>query len=135
MPLHALGIQEPDHVHATNVTQDTASSLAASLHTPHDSPSETPEGPPSDLLGRLDHAERTWFLRLWQHVPPHVRLINFALDAPGWDATAIDTLSSTLQRYADVFSSSKLDYGKCSVRPFEIKVPLAHSRFSRGHIA
>ena len=25
--------------------------------------------------------------------------------------------------YADVFSSSKLDYGECSLRPFEIKVP------------
>ena len=83
IPLHPLGIQEPDHVHAPDATPDTASTLAASLHTPHDSPSETPEGPPSDLLGRLDHAERNSFLRLWQHVPPHVRLINFALDAPG----------------------------------------------------
>ena len=29
----------------------------------------------------------------------------------------------TLAAYANVFSSSKLDYGECSLRPFEIKLP------------
>ena len=63
-PLHALGMQEPDHVHAPDVTPDTAPTPTASFHTSHDSLSETPEGPPSDLIGRLDHAERYSFLRL-----------------------------------------------------------------------
>ena len=56
-------------------------------------------------------------------MPPHIRRIDFALDAPGWDPPAIDALSDTLAAYADVFSLSKLDYGECSLRPFEIKVP------------
>jgi len=44
-----------------------------------------------------------------------------------------DTLSTMLQQYADIFSSSKLDYGQCSVRPFEIEVPPARNRFSWHH--
>ena len=56
-------------------------------------------------------------------MPPHVRRIDFALDAPGWDPPAIGALSDTLAAYADVFLLSKLDYGECSLRPFEIKVP------------
>ena len=45
------------------------------------------------------------------------------LDAAGWDPTALDALSATFPTYADVFSSSKLDCGECSLRPFEIKLP------------
>ena len=56
-------------------------------------------------------------------MPPHIRRIDFALDAAGWDPPAIDALYATLVAYADVFSSSKLHYGECSLRPFEIKVP------------
>ena len=56
-------------------------------------------------------------------MPPHIRRIEIALDAAGWDSPAIDALSATLVAYADVFPSSKLDYGECSLRPFEIKVP------------
>ena len=56
-------------------------------------------------------------------MPPHIRRIDFALDAPGWDPPDIDALSDTLAAYADVFSLSKLDYGEGSLRPFEIKVP------------
>ena len=46
--------------------------------------------------------------------------IDFALDAAGWDSPAIDALSETLAAYADVFSSSKMDYGECSLRPFKV---------------
>ena len=56
-------------------------------------------------------------------MPPQIRRIDFALDTPDWDPPAIDALSDTLAAYADVFSLSKLDYGECSLRPFEIKVP------------
>ena len=56
-------------------------------------------------------------------VPHHIRQIDFALDAPGWDPGAIDALSATIKKYADIYSSSKLDYGVCSLRPFGIKVP------------
>ena len=96
-----------------------ASQTAPSLTTELDSPDE----PPPERLHRLDHNQRESFLRLWNTVPPHIRRIDFALDAPGWGSPAIDALSETLAAYADVFSSSKLDYGECSLRPFEIKVP------------
>ena len=85
--------------------------------------SDSPDAPPPELLDRLDSSQRESFLRLWHTVPPHIRRIDFALDAAGWDTAALDALSTTLTTYADVFSSSKLDYGECSLRPFEIKVP------------
>ena len=56
-------------------------------------------------------------------VPPHIRQIDFALDAPGWDPSAIDALGATLTEYADIFFFFKLDYGAYSLRPFEIKAP------------
>ena len=85
--------------------------------------SDSPDEPPPELLDRLDPSQRESFLHLWNTVPPHIRRMEFALDAAGWDPAALDALSTTLTTYADVFSSSKLDYGECSLRPFEIKVP------------
>ena len=38
-------------------------------------------------------------------------------------STTLHALSATLATYADFFSLSKLDYGECSLRPFEIKLP------------
>ena len=105
------------------------SALAESSTTPASQPapppntSDPPDEPPPELLHRLDHSQREPFLCLWNTVPPHIRRIDFALDAAGWDPAALGALSTTLVTYADVFSSSKLDYGECSTRPFEIKVP------------
>ena len=104
------------------------SALAESPTSPQPVPpphitSDSPDAPPPELLDRLDSSQRESFLRLWHTVPPHIRRIDFALDAAGWDPAALDALSTTLSTYADVFSSSKLDYGECSLRPFEIKVP------------
>ena len=105
------------------------SALAESSTTPVSQPapppntSEPPDEPPPELLHRLDHSQRKSFLSLWNTVPPHVRRIDFALDEDGWDSADLDALSTTLVTYADVFSSSKLDYGECSTHPFEIKVP------------
>ena len=85
--------------------------------------SDSPDEPPPEILARLDPSQRKSLLRLRNTVPPHIRRIDFALDAAGWDPAALDVLSTTLTTNADVFSSSKLDYGECSQRPFEIKVP------------
>ena len=90
---------------------------------PHSTTPDPPDDSPPELLHRLDHSQRESFFRLWNTVPPHIRRIDFALDAAGWDPTALDALSTILTTYADVSSSSKLDYGECSLRPFEIKVP------------
>ena len=54
---------------------------------------------------------------------PHIRRIDFALDATGCDASAVDALSTTLTEYTDVLSSTKLNYGVCPLRPFKSKVP------------
>ena len=106
------------------------SSLAESRTPPPPQPisppnitSDSPDEPPPELLARLDPSQRESFLRLWNTVPPHIPRIDFALDAAGWDPAALDALSTTLTTYGDVFSSPKLDYGECSLRPFEIKVP------------
>ena len=47
--------------------------------------SDSSDEPPSQLLDRLDPSPRESFLRLWNSVPPHIRRIDFALDAAGWD--------------------------------------------------
>ena len=104
------------------------SALAESPTSPQPVPpphitSDSPDAPPPELQDRLDSSQRESFIRLWHTVPPHIRRIDFALDAAGWDPAALDALSTTLTTYADVFSPSKLDYGECSLRPFEIKVP------------
>ena len=83
----------------------------------------TSEQPPAKILHRLDDDQRESLLRLWNTSPHHIRQIDLALDAPGWDPGAIDALSATLNEYADIFFSSKQDYGAFSPRPFEIKVP------------
>ena len=96
-----------------------------SCETP-DAANATPDAsgaPPNELLHRLDDAQCESFLRLWNMVLSHIRQIDFVLDAPGWEPSAIDALAATLTEYADLFSSSKLDYGACSLRPFEIKAP------------
>ena len=84
---------------------------------------DTSDEPSTKLLHRLDDDRRESYLRLWSTILPHIRQIDFALDGSGWEPSAMDALSATLAEYADIFSASKLDYGACSLRPFEIKVP------------
>ena len=134
-PDDVLGIASSPllHVPLTTLTPSAspadASALAGSSTTPASQPapppitSDPPDEPPPELLHRLDYSQREAFLRLWTTVPPHICRIDFALDAAGWDPAALDALSTTLATYADVFSPSKLDYGECSARPFEIKAP------------
>ena len=64
------------------------SALAESPTSPQPVPqphitSDSPDAPPSKLLDRLDSSQRESFLRLWHTVPPHIRRIDFALDAAG----------------------------------------------------
>ena len=122
VPLEALTPHNvPADVSALTESPTTASSQTVpSLTTALDSPDDPPR---PELLHRHDNNQRESFFRLWITVLPHIRRIDFALDAAGWDPPAIDALSETLAAYADVFSSSKLNYGECSLRPFKIKVP------------
>ena len=84
------------------------------------SPGRAP--PPSNFYTDSIAANANHFFAYGTLSPP-IRRIDFALDAAGWGPTALDALSTTLTTFADVFSSSKLDYGECSLRPLEIKVP------------
>ena len=84
---------------------------------------DTSDDSSSELVHRLDNDQRESLLRLWSRIPPRIRRIDFVLVAPGWEPSAIDAHNATLAEYADIFSSSKLDYCACSLRPFEIKVP------------
>ena len=122
VPLEALTPHNvPADVSALTESPTTASSQTVpSLTTALDSPDDPP---PPELLHRHDNHQRESFFRLWITVLLHIRRIDFALDAASWDPPAIDALSETLAAYADVFSSSKLNYGKFSLRPFKIKVP------------
>ena len=105
--------------------QKQMNALLITLHSlPRGTWSNLTDPPPSRAsTWSIRSPGRESFFRLWNTVPPHIRRIDFTLDAAGWVLTALDALSTTLITFADVFSSSKLDYGECSPRPFEIKVP------------
>ena len=120
VPLEALTLH---HVQAdASALAESSMTPASQTASPPNTTFDSPDERPLELLHRLDHNQRESFFRLWNTVSLHIRRIDFALDAAGWDSTAIDALSTTLVTYADVISSSKLDYGECSLRPFEIKV-------------
>ena len=80
---------------------DESSTTPASQPAPPPNTSDPPDEPPPELLHRLDYSQRESFLRLWNTVPPHIRRIDFALDAAGWDPAALGALSTTLVTYAD----------------------------------
>ena len=107
VPLEALTLYDfPANV---SVLAESSITLASQTAPPPNITPDPPDEPPPELLHRLDRNQREYFFRLWNTVPAHIRRINFALDAAGWDSTALDALSATLATCADVFSSSKLD--------------------------
>ena len=75
------------------------------------------------LMERLNPAQRSAFLRVWARLPPHLREIAFDLRDPGWDPPAIEQLGDVLCDFPDVFSTSKTDFGSCSLMPFKISIP------------
>ena len=80
--------------------------------------------PPSPaLLERLNPDQRSSFLRVWARLPPHLREIAFDLHYHGWTPPASEQLGDALCELPDVFSTSKTDFGSCSLMPFEISVP------------
>ena len=112
-PLEALAPHDVQH-DVTTVAESLVPSASSSLTT--NVTPDTSDEPSTKHFHRIDDDQREAFLRLWSTVTPHIREIDFALVAPGWKA--IDTLSATLAEYADMFSSSKLDYDTCFLWPF-----------------
>ena len=81
VPLEALTLQDvPADVSALAESPTTPASQTALPHSTTPDPSD--ETPP-ELLHRLDHSQRESFFRLWNIVRPHIRRIDFALDAAG----------------------------------------------------
>ena len=111
VPLEALA----PHDVRSDVTPVAESPLpSASLSLATNVEPDTSDEPSSELVHRLDDDQRESFLCLWSTVPSHIRRIDFALDAPGWEPSAINAFNATLAEYAGIFSTSKLDYGACS---------------------
>ena len=79
--------------------------------------------PSPAILERLNQDERSSFWSIWARLPPHLREISFDLRDPGGTPSAIEQLGDVLCEYPDVFSTSKADFGSCSLMPFEILVP------------
>ena len=79
--------------------------------------------PSPALLERLNQDQRSSFLRVWARLPPHLWEITFGLHDPGWTPLVIEQLGDVLCEFPDVFSTSKTDFGSCSLMPFEISVP------------
>ena len=94
--------------------------------------SDSPDAPPSELLDRLDSSQRESFLRLWHTVPPHIRRIDFALDAAGWDLAALDALSTTLTTYADAFRHPNWTMANALYDRSKSRCPPGLNRFNRG---
>ena len=117
-----LEVLEPHDTHHEVTTIAESTVTLALPPTAANATTDASGAPPTKLFHRLDDAQRESFLSLWNMVPSRIRQIDFALDAPGWEPSAIDALGATFTKHADIFSSSKLDYGACSLRPFEITV-------------
>ena len=95
----------------------------ASEDPPPADPHDPPTAPCSQLLARLDADQRTSFVNLWDRLPPHLRDIIFDLHGSGWSPSVIGSLGDVLCEFPDVFSTSKTDFGSCSLMPFKITVP------------
>ena len=79
--------------------------------------------PSPTLLKRLNSDQRSSFLRVWARLPPHLREIAFDLHDPGWTPPVIAQLGDVLCEFPDVLSTSKTEFGSCSLTSFEISVP------------
>ena len=122
IPLGAL--QHPTHAagpHPGQSSDSQVSAVARSTDTEGIAPAVPPPSPA--LMERLNPAQRSAFLRVWARLPPHLREIAFDLHDPGWDPPAIEQLGDVLCDFPDVFSTSKTDFGSCSLMLFEISVP------------
>ena len=124
---HATRVAEPHPGQTANcqvsaVTSSLDTGEAASLVT---SPSTT-------LLERLNPDQRSSFLRVWARLPPHLREIAFD---PGWTPPAIEQPGDVLCEVPDVFSTSKTDFGSCSLMTSRSRFRRAVLRSLLGPIA
>ena len=82
-----------------------------------------PKAPCPQLLARVDADQRKCFLDLWKRLTLRLLNVNFNLHGSGWTPSVIDNLGDVLCELQDVFSTSKADFGSCSLIPIKITVP------------
>ena len=81
VPLEALTLHGiPADISALAKSSITPASQTAP---PPNTALDSPDEPSPELLHRLDHNQHESFIRLWNTAPPHIRRIDFALDAAG----------------------------------------------------
>ena len=108
------------------------SAVARSTDAEGVAPIVTPPSP--TLMERLNPAQRSAFLRVWARLPTHLREIAFDPHDPGWDPPTIEQLGDVPCDFSDVFTTSKTDFGSCSLMRFEISVPAGSTPvISRPH--
>ena len=100
VPLETLAPHDTQH-EVTTIADSTVTLAPPSTAT--NATLDASGDPPTELLYRLDDAQRESLLCLWYMVPSHIRQIDFALDAPGWEHSAIATLAATLTKYMRTF--------------------------------
>ena len=114
---HATDVSEP---HPGQFPDGQVSAVRSS---PDTGEADTVTAPSPTLLKRLNSDQRSSFLSVWDRLPPHLREIAFDLHDPGRTPPVIAQLGDVLCEFPDVFSTSKTDFGSCSLMPFEISVP------------
>ena len=115
---HAIHAAEP---HPGQFADCQVSAVTSSPDTGEAASAVTSPSPA--LLERLNPDQRCSFLRVWARLPPDLREIAFDLNDPGWTPLAIEQLGDVLCEFPVEFSTSKTDFGSCSLMPFEISVP------------
>ena len=75
------------------------------------------------LLERLNQDQCSPFLRVWARLPPHLRENALDLHDPDWTPLAIEQLVDVLCEFPHLLSTSKTNFGSCSLMPLEISVP------------
>ena len=98
----------------TLISAATASPLAAAAVTASTSPA---------LLEHLTPQQHASFLHVWERLPSHLRDVVLNLHGSHWTPLAIEQLGDVLCDLAGVFSTSKTEFGPCSLIPFEISAP------------
>ena len=127
-PLPRSALQDPSTEHPPTPPTSDVHALHDKIPVATDatSPTDAPSPPKTTcpkLLECLDDSQRVSFLHIWDRLPLHLRHIKFDLHSSGGSPAVINALGDVRCEFPDVFSTSKTDFGSCSLIPFKIFVP------------
>ena len=125
-PIPPSALQDPstEHPPTPSDIHDLHDNILVAVDASSPTDASTPRTTPCPkLLERLDNSQRKSFLRTWDRLSLHLRDIKFDLHGSGLSPAVINALGNVLCEFPDVFSTSKTDFGSCSLIPFKISVP------------